>query len=160
MPVHRQYTVLREVTSTHESRPDRHYQIRLGSDGVTYCTCPGWRFRRTCRHLDEYNQVRSGERYDTANMHVDLEAERISEERQSEARAEAIADSLREGDFMAVPRTRPIRAKTNLVRKWEVYDQDKLLGTMYATSKDDVVRRIHAYNGDQDTLRIEEQGAI
>ena len=31
------------------------YNITLGADGVTYCTCPAWKFsgkNRTCKHLE------------------------------------------------------------------------------------------------------------
>ncbi len=35
------------------STPGRFYDVRLGKDGVVYCTCPGWRYHRHCWHLDE-----------------------------------------------------------------------------------------------------------
>lgn len=31
-----------------------YHEIRLGRDGVTYCTCKGWQIRKTCRHLEGY----------------------------------------------------------------------------------------------------------
>lgn len=36
------------------------YEIREGGDGVVYCTCTGWRMRRTCRHLTDWSQGGSG----------------------------------------------------------------------------------------------------
>ena len=53
MPRQLSYRVLRDITSPHENRPDRHYQIREGRDGTVYCSCLGWRFRQTCRHPAE-----------------------------------------------------------------------------------------------------------
>jgi hypothetical protein len=34
----------------------RDHEVRLGGDGVVYCTCPGWRFhtRRWCKHLEDF----------------------------------------------------------------------------------------------------------
>ncbi|MCG3204309.1 MAG: hypothetical protein KCHDKBKB_01024 [Elusimicrobia bacterium] len=49
------YTVIEEMPS--RSNPNRGYQIRMGKDGVIYCTCPAWGFSiknhptRTCKHL-------------------------------------------------------------------------------------------------------------
>lgn len=36
------------------SNPDKIYKILLGADGVTYCDCPGWRNRKMCKHLTDY----------------------------------------------------------------------------------------------------------
>lgn len=33
------------------SRQGSQYDIILGNDGVTYCTCPGWKNRKNCKHL-------------------------------------------------------------------------------------------------------------
>ena len=36
------------------STPGVSYEVRLGKDGVVYCTCPAWKFSRgakTCKHL-------------------------------------------------------------------------------------------------------------
>jgi hypothetical protein len=30
------------------------HEVRLGNDGVTYCTCMGWRMNKHCKHLDAY----------------------------------------------------------------------------------------------------------
>lgn len=45
------YTVLTEVKSS--SNPNLKYEIRVGGDGRTYCSCPAWRFnhRKDCKHL-------------------------------------------------------------------------------------------------------------
>jgi hypothetical protein len=32
----------------------KEYEIRQGKDGVVYCSCPRWGFKRTCKHLDDY----------------------------------------------------------------------------------------------------------
>jgi len=39
-----------------ESDPNVTYQVTKTADGVLQCTCPGYRFRRTCKHV---RQVRS-----------------------------------------------------------------------------------------------------
>jgi len=44
--------ILKEVES--RSTYGKTYEIRLGKDGVVYCTCPAWKFSRgnkTCKHL-------------------------------------------------------------------------------------------------------------
>lgn len=35
------------------STPGLKYEMRLGKDGVVYCTCPAWKFSGTgnCKHL-------------------------------------------------------------------------------------------------------------
>jgi hypothetical protein len=48
-------TLLAQVPS--ESNPNRKYDVRVGADGVVYCTCPSWRFNRApkadrvCKHM-------------------------------------------------------------------------------------------------------------
>lgn len=37
-----------------ESSPDRMHEVRRGADGKIYCTCMGWRFHRSCWHLDVF----------------------------------------------------------------------------------------------------------
>lgn len=47
--------ILAEYSSSRN--PATKYQIVRGGDGVTYCTCPGWRFNpenRECKHLRDY----------------------------------------------------------------------------------------------------------
>src|SRR5580658_9062255 len=46
-------TVLQIVPSM--SNPNKSYEIRLGDDGVTYCTCRAWISKKTCKHLDVYH---------------------------------------------------------------------------------------------------------
>ena len=51
--------ILKTVLS---SNGDTTYDIRLGKDGVTYCTCPAWKFSkpkngvRKCKHLVSFGQ--------------------------------------------------------------------------------------------------------
>lgn len=33
------------------SSSNKQYEVRVGSDEVVYCTCPGWRFHRNCKHI-------------------------------------------------------------------------------------------------------------
>ena len=41
-------------TNYSSSNPSRTYDIIEGDDGVVYCTCPGWKFKRDCKHLRAY----------------------------------------------------------------------------------------------------------
>jgi len=45
-------TVLQTIPSM--SNPNKSYEIRLGDDGVTYCTCIAWSMKKHCKHLDVY----------------------------------------------------------------------------------------------------------
>jgi len=47
-------TVLQTIPST--SNPNKTYQIILGGDGVTYCTCVAWKMKKTCKHLVQYQK--------------------------------------------------------------------------------------------------------
>ena len=47
-------TRLAEYTSSRN--PGKKYYIIRGDDGVVYCNCPGWRFRKDCKHLRDYNK--------------------------------------------------------------------------------------------------------
>ena len=38
------------------SNPGKTYDIKEGNDGVIYCTCPRWKFAKTCKHLKEWTQ--------------------------------------------------------------------------------------------------------
>lgn len=33
------------------SDPGKEYEIRQGKDGVTYCSCWGWKRNKDCKHL-------------------------------------------------------------------------------------------------------------
>jgi hypothetical protein len=43
-----------EVLQVVNGSNGKTYEIRRGDDDVIYCTCPAWRFRRTCKHLQAY----------------------------------------------------------------------------------------------------------
>ena len=45
------------ATNTSSSNPGKQYEIIEGDDGVVYCTCPGWKFKRDCKHLRAYNNT-------------------------------------------------------------------------------------------------------
>lgn len=44
------------ATFPSKSRPGHQHEVRVGADGVVYCTCPSWRFQhnhpsnRVCKH--------------------------------------------------------------------------------------------------------------
>lgn len=48
------------ATFPSESKPGHVHEVRLGADGVVYCTCPSWRFQkltpslRTCKHTKAF----------------------------------------------------------------------------------------------------------
>ena len=35
------------------SRGDKEYQVQMDNSGSLQCTCPGYTFRRRCRHIEE-----------------------------------------------------------------------------------------------------------
>ena len=37
-----------------KSSPGEFHEVRLGDDGVIYCTCWAWKKKRTCKHLEDY----------------------------------------------------------------------------------------------------------
>lgn len=50
-----------------ESTEGKHYEIKLGDDGIVYCTCPSWKYQeaspedRTCKHLRKFaDQIKEG----------------------------------------------------------------------------------------------------
>jgi len=47
------------ATNPSSSNPSVVYRIIRGADGVIYCDCPGWKMRKTCKHLVAYG-VNSG----------------------------------------------------------------------------------------------------
>jgi uncharacterized Zn finger protein len=45
-----------------EGDSGKDYEIRRGKDDVIYCTCPGWRFNKYCKHLDAFMSEHTGEK--------------------------------------------------------------------------------------------------
>lgn len=39
------------ATNPSSSNPSISYKIIKGADGIIYCDCPGWKMRKTCKHL-------------------------------------------------------------------------------------------------------------
>ena len=50
------------VLATFESKssPGKFYEVRIGNDGETYCTCRGWIHSKatpkTCTHIEEWKR--------------------------------------------------------------------------------------------------------
>ena len=42
-----------KVYKVKSSRGDKTYEVTINSSGEFSCTCPGYGFRRRCRHIDE-----------------------------------------------------------------------------------------------------------
>ncbi len=42
-----------KVYKVMSSKGDKEYQVQLNTSGSLECECPGYGFRRRCRHLDE-----------------------------------------------------------------------------------------------------------
>lgn len=40
-----------------DSNPNKSYDIRLGSDGVVYCSCTAWKMKKWCKHLDFWHKA-------------------------------------------------------------------------------------------------------
>jgi len=51
------YTVLKLNES--DSKVGVFHEIRRGADGVIYCSCISWRFKKRCWHLDSFNSSRA-----------------------------------------------------------------------------------------------------
>lgn len=55
--------VVQPVAYSFRSKSGGEYELRLGKDGVAYCTCPAWRFSgkngkvRTCKHIQSLEQT-------------------------------------------------------------------------------------------------------
>lgn len=47
------------ATNPSSSNPAKTYNIIRGSDDVVYCDCPGWKMRKTCKHLEEFHSSQS-----------------------------------------------------------------------------------------------------
>jgi len=155
MPARRPYVVLREITSPHESRPDRHYQIREGADGAVYCTCPGWRFRRTCRHLTEYLEYRTspssfGETWDDSNNRVQSAIQ--SARTRAEARLrQQLSDSW---NGPASVGSAPVFMQRP--KYWNVYEGGVLVGKVTGESKSAVLAMFKKSSGASLPIAVEE----
>ena len=42
-----------KVYKVKSSRGDSYYEVKMNSSGLLECTCPGYGFRRKCRHISE-----------------------------------------------------------------------------------------------------------
>lgn len=133
------YEVLERVQSS--TRSTTFYQIRRGGDGVIYCTCPGWRFRGTCSHLQEY----------------------LSRHPQAQNRPEPLPPGYMEAAHTAPPEPRPANTYTAASRyaasiqgpkRWQVYNHGKLVGTVEAQSSDDVLARFKICKGAKDEITV------
>lgn len=51
--------VLREYPSA--TNPNKKYQVLMGSDEVTYCSCPGWKMSKKCKHLVAWAMESTGQ---------------------------------------------------------------------------------------------------
>lgn len=53
---HQEGRVIRTWPS--KSNPNRSYELREGSDGVIYCSCPAWAFSKvrpkSCKHMVDW----------------------------------------------------------------------------------------------------------
>lgn len=65
-------------TNTSSSNPNNKYYIMRGSDQVVYCTCPGWRNTKNCRHLKEYHAETGSTPVAPALMGVNVKKEKKS----------------------------------------------------------------------------------
>ena len=167
-----QYTVLREIESPHENRPTRHYQIREGGDGVVYCTCPGYRFRRTCRHMDQYNQELAQEeahaafsvdrgdvisysvrgRPITPGQSIPAELGMNPGTGPTPSRTVRTAWTPQfDQEGRVIPRVKPIKTK-----HYEVYDEDKLLGIVTGESSEQVLGRFTRTSKNTDKLTVKQ----
>lgn len=39
------------------SNPLKSYEIRLGGDGVVYCSCQAWKINKYCKHLEQWHSA-------------------------------------------------------------------------------------------------------
>ena len=50
---------LKIVSVESASRPGVFYKLRCVNGKVTHCECPGFKYRKTCHHAKEYNDVQT-----------------------------------------------------------------------------------------------------
>ena len=119
----REFEVLE--TNSSASNPAVTHEIRRGGDGIIYCTCPAWRFRRTCRHLDNY-LIRSGEGISRASLISS--SEWIMPQGEAETRGP--------------------------LKKWQVYTNGVQIGAVSGYSKADVLAKLVSYHGKKDKIEV------
>ena len=64
-------------TVTSKSNPKKTYEIRVGKDGVVYCTCPRWKYTKNCKHLEMWKKRQSGIRKTDIEVLVARAVEKI-----------------------------------------------------------------------------------
>ena len=45
-----------KVWKVMSSKGDKHYEVKMDATGSLSCTCPGYGFRRSCRHIEQIFQ--------------------------------------------------------------------------------------------------------
>ena len=62
---------------------DNEYEIRLGRDGVVYCTCWGWKRYRNCKHLKAFHannmSGRATEKVNGETLTLEIEIDKVVE---------------------------------------------------------------------------------
>lgn len=54
-------TVLAQYPS--KSKPGQFHEVRMGEDGVTYCTCWAWKKNKRCAHIERYKNQAHTNKY-------------------------------------------------------------------------------------------------
>lgn len=49
---------LDKIVLVASSKGDQYYEVKVRNNGVAYeCTCPGFKFRQHCKHLDMASEI-------------------------------------------------------------------------------------------------------